>query len=115
MSIANVNRSIASDYTILSIIIPVNDAAVTLRSLIAAADTALDLTRVMGIRIDDASADWIYGKTAVDTAGRTVDVSEDPVWDLPIGSPGILDTYVQAVAAGTVTVKALIYLGSKEG
>lgn len=110
---ANVERTIASDFAIVSIIIPVNDTAVTLRSLIAAADTALDLKRVMGVRIDDASADWIYGKVALDTSGRTVAVA-DEVFDLPVGAPGILDTYVQAVGGVAVTVKALIYLGSAE-
>ncbi len=114
MSDANVIRTLASDFAIVAITIPVNDSAATLRALIAAADPAVDLTKVMGIRIDDASADWIYGKTAADTDGRTVDVSVDPVWDLPVAGPGILDTYVQAVAAGTIAVKALIYLGQPE-
>lgn len=110
----NAARTLATDFAIVAITIPVNDSAATLRALIAAAAPTLDLKRVMGIRIDDASADWIYGKTATDTEGRTVDVSADPVWDLPVAAPGILDTYVQAVAAGTIAVKALVYLGQAE-
>lgn len=110
----NVARTLATDFAIVEIDIPVNGAAALLRTLIAAASPTLDLSRVSGIRIDDASADWIYGKTAVGADGRTIDVSEDPVWELPVGNTGILDTYVQAVGAGALTVKALVYLGQPE-
>lgn len=109
----NVARTLAVDYAIVEIEIPDNGSAATLQALLAAADPDLDLKRVQGIRIDDASADWVYGKTADDAEGRTVDVSEDPVWDLPVAGPGILNTYVQAVATA-ITVKAVVYLGQSE-
>jgi hypothetical protein len=114
MTDANVMRTMAHDYAIVSITIPANGAAALLRTLIAAADATLDLKRVMGIRIDDASANWIYGKTTSGAAGRTITVATDPVWEIPVAAPGILDTYVQASAAGTIAVKALVYLGQPE-
>lgn len=107
----NTYKTIVNDYAIVAISIPVNGAAATLRSLIAAAAPSLPLSGVAGILIDDASADFIYGKTTVGADGRTVDFSDGDILDLPVGGAGILNTYVQASAGVAIAVKAMVYLG----
>lgn len=107
----NASRTLATDFKHVSFTIPATASASLLRTLIAAADATLDQTKIMGIKIPSGSA-FEYGKAATANSGIDHDGSED--WLLPVGSPGILDTYVQALDGTPVAVKAEVYLGASQ-